>query len=400
MFFVPPCTTSCLRPEDTMCPEATTEEVWNQLSRHEESVLILDLRLPNQPGSKASVCRSSMLRADKMLSVVQRYVVSLALVFFALMVSTTLPSPADATSLFIILSSIVCAAWYGGLGAGLLSIVLATLGIDHFLMEPRYSFTIASISNMLRLMLFAITSCAIVLFISSRQVVLARLARSNEELNALAARMDLIREDERARLGREIHDELGGTLSILKLDVAAIQKHSQHDPTIHDKTTDLLKEIDGAIVQRITMELRPPLLDHAGLAAGIESYLDSHCRRIDLTCEKDIDPNVTADNACLTAVFRVFQEAFTNVVRHAKATKLTVHLKEDQAHIRLVIRDNGIGITPHQIQKPDAFGLIGMRERMRPFDSSVNIVGQPGEGTTVTVIIPIGCAKPRAVAKA
>jgi two-component system sensor histidine kinase UhpB len=139
------------------------------------------------------------------------------------------------------------------------------------------------------------------------------------------------------------------------------------------------------------MELRPSLLDQVGLAAAIESYLDTNCRRAELDCEKDIDPKVDVQGACATAMFRVFQEAFTNIIRHAKATKITVYLKQDKTGMTLVVSDNGGGIEQGQMLQPDALGLIGMRERMRPFRGTVTLVGQPGEGTTVTTVVSISC---------
>jgi signal transduction histidine kinase len=208
--------------------------------------------------------------------------------------------------------------------------------------------------------------------------------------------MEPVREEERARLAREIHDQVGGSLSILKLDVASLHNRIKHDKTLQDKTNDILKEIDGAIltVQQIAMELRPSLLDHHGLAATIEWFLDTNCRRTELDCEKDIDPNIEIKGDHAVALFRILQAAFTNIIRHAKATKITVHLKQDETGIRLVVTDNGVGLEQGQILKPDALGLIGMRERIRPFGGTVTLAGRPGEGTTVTTVIPISSASP------
>lgn len=243
---------------------------------------------------------------------------------------------------------------------------------------------------MLRLILFVVISLTGVFFASGRQAVQARLARSNQELRRLTAHLEMVRENERTRLARDIHDELGGTLSVLRLGVASIRKHVKDDKTIHNKTNDLLKEIDGAIltVQRIATELRPSLLDQIGLAAAIESHLDTHCPQADLACHKDIEPTINITIACATAIFRVFQEAFTNVIRHVKATKITVGLKQDETGMTLVVADNGVGIEQGQMMKAEALGLIGMRERMRPFRGTVTVIGRPGEGTTVTAVVP------------
>ena len=327
---------------------------------------------------------------EEFLSLFRRYGISAAVLVVSFFITGTLPALSEASSLFTILGAILFSTWYGGLGPGLFSTLLSTLGIAFHLMEPRNSLFIASQDEVLRLFLFVVISLAVVFFASSRQVIQARLARSNEELGRLTARLQTVRENERTKLARDIHDELGGTLSILKLDVAAMHRHIKDDTTLHDKTNDLLKEIDGAIltVQRIATELRPLLLDEAGLAAAIESYLDIHCRQADLEYRKDIDDKINIKTASAIAIFRVFQEAFTNVIRHAKATKITVGLTQDDTGITLVLSDNGVGLEQDQILKPEALGLIGMRERMRPFGGRVTFIGRPGEGTTVMTVLP------------
>jgi two-component system sensor histidine kinase UhpB len=199
-------------------------------------------------------------------------------------------------------------------------------------------------------------------------------------------------------LACEIHDQVGGSLSILKLDVASVHKRLKDDQPTHDKMNDILEEIDGAIllVQRIATERRPSLLDHVGLAAAIESHLDTHCdahcRQVVLDCETDMDSKGNVQGACATAMFRVFQEAFTNIIRHAQATKMTVQLKQDETNVILSVTDNGVGIKQAQMLNPDALGLLGMRERMRRFGGTVTVIGRPGEGTTVTIVVPIRSA--------
>ena len=142
------------------------------------------------------------------------------------------------------------------------------------------------------------------------------------------------------------------------------------------------------MVQQTAMELRPSILDHAGLPAAIDAYLDANCRRVELDCKKDIDPQVQLESACGTALFRIFQAAFTNIIRHAKAKEVIVRLKQDGSNTTLSVCDNGIGLERGQILQPTGLGLIGMRERIRPFGGTVTFTGSPGQGTTVTVVVP------------
>ena len=113
-----------------------------------------------------------------------------------------------------------------------------------------------------------------------------------------------------------------------------------------------------------------------------------NCHRDTYVCEKDIDMNVVIDSLRATAIFRVFQEAITNILRHAKASKILVCLKQDGTRITLIVDDNGIGIERGQLLRRDSLGLIGMRERVRPFWGTVSIVGRPSQGTRVTVFVP------------
>jgi signal transduction histidine kinase len=235
-----------------------------------------------------------------------------------------------------------------------------------------------------------VTALVGVYFASSRQVAQRRLARAHEELIRLTERMNTVREEERARMAREIHDQLGGMLTLLQIDVASVKQKITDDKTIEEKTNAILKQLDEGIVlvQRIATELRPSLLDHEGLPAAIEAYLDGLCPRVKLDCQKDIDPKVHVEPACGIALFRILQEAFTNIIRHAKATKITVRLKQDGSETTMVVSDNGIGMNQGRILPASALGLIGMRARIRPFGGAVTFSGDPGQGTTVAVVVP------------
>jgi signal transduction histidine kinase len=333
---------------------------------------------------------TSMTQEEDITSFLRRYGVSVAVVIGSILLSAILPILSHSSTLFIILSAILFSAWYGGVGPGLVATFVAALSVADYLMEPRGSLAISSPDEVLRLNLFVVTALVGVYFASSRQVAQRRLARAHEELTRLTARTNQVREEDRARFAREIRDQLGGSLALLKFDVASLTRKIKDDKTIEDKTNSILKQLDEAmvIVQRIAMELRPSLLDHDGLPAAIEAYLDGLCPRVELDCQKDIDPKVQVGPACGIALFRILQEAFTNIIRHAKATKIIVCLKQDGSETTMVVCDNGIGMNLGRILPASALGLIGMRERIRPFGGTVTFVGYPRQGTTVTVVVP------------
>jgi two-component system sensor histidine kinase UhpB len=219
------------------------------------------------------------------------------------------------------------------------------------------------------------------------------LKRSQEELRNLADHLQSVREQERTNIAREIHDDLGQTLTALKMDISWLRKKLPKDQeTLLEKTKAMTKLTDMTIktVKRISTELRPGLLDDLGLVAAIEWQAEEFKNRTGITYKLTIDPEeIILDPDRSTTIFRIFQETLTNIARHAKATRVTITLKEKDDKVALRVRDNGKGITEKQISHPKSFGLMGIRERVHPWEGQVKISGKPGEGTTVVVRIPI-----------
>jgi len=219
-----------------------------------------------------------------------------------------------------------------------------------------------------------------------------RLVRLTEQLRELSARLQSIREEERTRIARAIHDELGQTLTGLKMDVAWLQKHlDPPQPALLAKMQAMSGLIDTTIqtVRRISTELRPGILD-LGLVATIEWQLQDFQTRTGIESNLISAPEETtldADGA--TASFRIFQEILTNVVQHAQATRVEVSLEETAAFLTLRVQDNGRGMTEAEIHSPKSIGLLGMQERARLRAGEVQFQGIPGQGTTVTVRLPL-----------
>ncbi len=232
--------------------------------------------------------------------------------------------------------------------------------------------------------------------ITDRREAEKELHRSRELLRMLSRHLQTVREKESKRIAREIHDELGQQLTALKMDLSWIA--SKVEPTDEDakkflkKINAMSSLVDNTIqsVQKISAELRPGLLDDLGLVPALEwlaqefeNQTDVQCK-LQLHCEMvDLDPD------CSTAIFRISQEALTNVYRHAKATKVTISLQEDMSDLVLKIQDNGIGIDADEVFGSTSLGLMGMRERVRSFGGTVNIAGKPKKGTTLTVSLPV-----------
>jgi signal transduction histidine kinase len=219
-----------------------------------------------------------------------------------------------------------------------------------------------------------------------------KLIESQEQLHNLSLHLQSVRERESTRIAREIHDELGQILTALKMDLSWLNKRlTNGQKPLLEKTKSMSKLTDRIIkaVQRISTELRPGILDDLGLIPAIEWQAQEFEDRTDIKCEIVIDNGeIDLDQDRSTSLFRIFQEALTNVARHANATEIKVSLKEKPDKLLLKIEDNGRGITEEEISDPKSFGLIGIRERIYPWGGEVNIKGIWNEGTTVTVILP------------
>src|SRR5215469_15514340 len=228
---------------------------------------------------------------------------------------------------------------------------------------------------------------------SERRHAQEQLRESHEQLRALSVYLQHVREEERTRIAREVHDELGQALTSCKLDISLLaNKLPGNLAPLREKAKGLSAYIDATIqtVRRIATELSPGILDHLGLIAALEWQANEFQTRTGIKCDVRADlhePALTADLA--TAFFRIFQETLTNVIRHAGATHVMVHLKEAAGRIILEVKDNGRGISPEEITNPRSMGLLGMKERAALLGGSFKI-GLPsgGKGTLVTVSIP------------
>ena len=226
--------------------------------------------------------------------------------------------------------------------------------------------------------------------IEHRKKAEGELISNQDQLRNLYLNLQSAREEERASIAREIHDELGQIMTAVKMDIAWIQGHYAEHKDIFEKTSATLKLIDMTIksIKKICTELRPAILDHLGLGTAIQWQAQEFQNRAGISCEVVVEESLEVSSAQATALFRIFQEALTNVLRHANATRVTASLKGEFGKIELKISDNGKGITEDDISKPNSFGLLGMRERVYPWRGNVSISSIPGEGTRIDVILP------------
>ncbi len=234
---------------------------------------------------------------------------------------------------------------------------------------------------------------------SRRKRALAQLRKSKADLARLTSHLQDLREEERRRIAREVHDELGGILTSIKMDLSLLRSEQQAGAPAGARQP-ILERADGlvdhsiSLIRRIASDLRPQLLDDLGLAAALEWLAADFGKRTGVSCRfTPPAEELAVPREEATALFRIVQEALTNVARHAGASCVAIRVEAAEGLLKATVRDDGRGITPAQAAGSDSFGLIGMRERAAHFGGRVRIQGRPNAGTILNVEIPLGGAE-------
>jgi signal transduction histidine kinase len=220
------------------------------------------------------------------------------------------------------------------------------------------------------------------------------LLQSKQLLRDLSTHMESVREEERKRIAREVHDELGQALTVLRMDVSLLRLNfGDQSPQLMERILAMKQGVDRTIqiMRHVTSTLRPVALD-LGLIAGLEWLVEQYTRHAEIHCQLKTSgcEEVVLDDGRATALFRIAQESLTNVVKHADATEVVVSIGiEADQHICLQITDNGKGFIPESVRKVGSFGLIGMRERALMLHGEISIESAPGKGTRVEICIPL-----------
>jgi len=233
--------------------------------------------------------------------------------------------------------------------------------------------------------------------ITERKSVEKRLQDTLGQVRMLSGRVAKVQEEQRTRIARELHDELGVGLTCLKIDLSRLQAivteggGAKVRKKVGDKIRSMSEQIDTTIasVQRLVTELRPAILDDLGLVAAIEWQCQDFQKRtgIPCTCATSAD-DINTNPERATALFRICQEALTNTARHAQATAVTIKLESRSDCLELVVADNGVGISDAEVSDRRSLGLLGMKERAALLGGEITIQSHPGRGTTVTACLP------------
>jgi signal transduction histidine kinase len=261
---------------------------------------------------------------------------------------------------------------------------------------------------LLGLLLTAVAAAALVRSQRQREETAAELKRQHDELksqfdvqtaelNELARHLQHVQEEERARLSRGLHDELGGILLSARMDVTWMQRHAAEDDAEVKKRLERLKQVlDQGIElkRRVVEELRPTLLDTMGLVAALRWQSEETCRRADLRCtERFPDEEPQFNRAGAIALFRVVQEALANVAKHARASEVDIALELTDRDVVVTVRDNGAGAAQTDLTRPRSHGIAGIRHRIQVLGGRLDISSASGQGTTVRATVPLASVR-------
>jgi PAS domain S-box-containing protein len=229
--------------------------------------------------------------------------------------------------------------------------------------------------------------------VTERRGVETELRQSREQLRRLSATMNKIEEDERRRIAREMHDELGQLLTALRLDISIMRRDLRTVPTatLEERMRTMIDLVDLTIktVRRVATELRPAILDDFGLRAAVEHEVAAFAERTGIAVKLSISNDGVVGPDCASALYRMVQEALTNVARHSGATRVEVRIEGSEERVEAELRDNGRGITEAEVNSLSTLGLVGVRERAYALGGNAIIEAMPGAGTRIFVCIPL-----------
>jgi signal transduction histidine kinase len=327
-----------------------------------------------------------------------RFVAAFLFVMAALAVTSGLWLIVDRPiSSVLFLVAIVLSSWFCGFRAGLFATILSGLLLDYFFLAPTYEI-LADRNEVVRFVLFMIEGSIISWLLDAQRIATDEISHSREQLQALTNHLQNVRESEQKRIALEIHDELGQALTGVKMGVHWLSRQiaeKNGDLKSHDisaKLDELLKTIDSTVssIRRIATELRPSILDDFGLIAAIEWQIKEFERMSGIPCdfrtdvsELEIDPEIS------TAVFRIFQEALTNIVRHANASTVDIVLSIENDGLSLTVIDDGIGIKPDELRNKRSLGILGMKERAKLVGGTFEISPRGSVGAEVKLKVPL-----------
>lgn len=269
--------------------------------------------------------------------------------------------------------------------------VIVLTGYDDFAFGVK-SLSLGISDYLLKEELTPLTLYKSIVYSSERKKIVAELATSEKRARSFAKQLNNVLEEERSRIAREIHDELGQQFSGLKMSLSSLKKLNISESAREEIIDNMINEVNISIqsLRQIANELRPVIIDKLGLFAAIEWLVSGFEKKTGMVCEIYINiQQISLDKIQEINIFRICQEAITNIARHAEATKVTIVIDKIGTELIIKITDNGIGINTGGIKNSLSMGLLNMNERANFMGAKLNIISQPHSGTTIELIVNI-----------
>ena len=257
----------------------------------------------------------------------------------------------------------------------------------------------SSDSNIILLAIFSVTTVVLGLFtffvlmmVRSHRKIEAAQRERLRQMQIFSEKLQAAREEEQKQIARELHDELGGALTGIKYDMLWLGKHTAMKRSVKERYQAIRAMVDTTTktVQRISSGLRPKILDTVGLAAAVEWHTREFTKRTSIEVKlNQTDELPPMDDAVATGIYRIIQEALTNVARHSEATRAEVALRMNNGELQVNITDNGKGIDQAMIAHPESLGILSMQERARMLGGNMVITSSPGKGTCIVLTVQI-----------
>jgi len=300
----------------------------------------------------------------------------------------------------LFLMAVIYTTWLGGLRLGIYASLISGLVLDFYFAQPQIG-SLTTYDHLVRFAMLVAEGTLVSWLINKLRIASDELIASREELRGLSERQRTERDAELKKIAREIHDELGQDLTSLKLDIHLLKRNAERSADERERVLstgfdEVSERVDATIekVRRISSEMRPSILDDFGLVAALDWQVKEFARKTAIECEFKYDSeSIELDPDANTAIFRIVQEALTNIARHAQATKASVSMFQAKENLCLRIEDDGRGIEPIMLKGRRSLGLLGMRERARLIDAELTITGTSHpSGTLVELTAPIAAA--------
>jgi signal transduction histidine kinase len=260
---------------------------------------------------------------------------------------------------------------------------------------------VSSDSTIILTAIFSVTIVAlgllsffILMMVRNHRKIEAAQREKIHQMQLFSEKLQLTREEEQKQIARELHDELGGVLTSLKYDLLWLEKNTAAKGPIKKRYKVLRELIDSTTktVQRISSELRPKILDSVGLVAAIEWHTREFTKRTGIQVQLKQNAELPRiEDIIATGVYRIVQEALTNVARHSQASHVNIGIVLNDGTLCVEISDNGKGLDNAALANPESLGILGMQERARMINGEITITGYPGKGTNISLLTPLAC---------